>query len=106
MVFCADRDLIMPKTVAVALTSSTHPVHTTGTVFALPDRNTRLDALDQLAARAKRLVTMRCARRTDHRDVADHEPADAVERRQRDTRELALDLVGDRGELLLGHRGV
>ena len=93
-------------TVAAACVDPTDPVRAVRAVLALPNRQPRLDAVDEAAAGDKRLLTMRCTRGADHCGIANDERARSVRRLDADAWQLARDLVENTSELGLGHRSV
>src|ERR1019366_1719089 len=83
-----------------------HPPRAVGAVFALPDRDARLDAIDERPARAVGLVPVGGARGADDGHVAHDQRPPSVHHGETPSGQVARDLVGDALHLGDGHRGV
>ncbi len=73
-------------------------------VLVLPDRNDLFDAFDGIAARCKRVSSMRRRCRDGNTRFADLEPANPMMDRECRGRPMAADFVDDTGERPLGER--
>src|SRR5262249_59482745 len=86
--------------------SEPDPLGPVGAGLFLPDRRALLQLVDELLRGGERLAAVGRAGGERDRDVADLERAGAMLEREPRPRIARLDLVADRVEDLLGHRGV